>query len=128
MYSTHSQLIKNLYCRRNVRSRRNIETILTKKKKKELAGLRKKNNNISCFPFWTNLAYRLMVTWVAFLYGKVRRQVVDGQTFPNTEGSCEYVQQARQCTYTRNNEASSRNHCCCGKAISITYSGGGLCL
>jgi len=65
-----------------------------------------------------------MVTWVAFPYGKVRRQVVDGQTFPNTEGSCEYVEQARQCTYTRNNEASSRNHCCSGKAISITYSGG----
>ena len=32
-----------------------------------------------------------MVTWVAFVYGKVRRQVVDGQTFPNTEGSCEYA-------------------------------------
>jgi hypothetical protein len=28
----------------------------------------------------------------------------------------------RQWTYKRNNEARSRNHCCCGKAISITYS------
>jgi hypothetical protein len=29
--------------------------------------------------------------------------------------------QARQCTYKRNIEAHSRNHCCRGKAISITY-------
>jgi len=28
----------------------------------------------------------------------------------------------RQCTYKRNAEARSRNHCCHGKAISITYS------
>jgi hypothetical protein len=28
----------------------------------------------------------------------------------------------RQCTYQRNNEARSRNHCCRGKAVSITYS------
>jgi hypothetical protein len=43
--------------------------------------------------------YGLMFTWDAFLYGKVRRLVVDGQTFPNTEGSCEYVEQARQCKF-----------------------------
>jgi hypothetical protein len=30
--------------------------------------------------------------------------------------------QDRQCTYTHNIEAHSRNHCCRGKAISITYS------
>jgi hypothetical protein len=65
-----------------------------------------------------------MVTWVAFLHGMVRSQVVDGQTFPNTEGSYEYVEQARQCTYKRNIEARSRNHCCRGKAVSITYSQG----
>jgi hypothetical protein len=29
--------------------------------------------------------------------------------------------QDRQCTYKRNIEARSRNHCCSGKAISITY-------
>jgi hypothetical protein len=28
----------------------------------------------------------------------------------------------RQCTYKRNIEARSRNHCCRGKAVSITYS------
>jgi hypothetical protein len=27
-----------------------------------------------------------------------------------------------QCTYKRNTEELSRNHCCSGKAISITYS------
>jgi hypothetical protein len=27
-----------------------------------------------------------------------------------------------QCTYKRNNEARSRNHWCCGKAVSVTYS------
>jgi hypothetical protein len=27
----------------------------------------------------------------------------------------------RQCTYKRSIEARSRNHCCRGKAISITY-------
>jgi hypothetical protein len=30
--------------------------------------------------------------------------------------------QDRQCKYKRNTEARSRNHCCRGKAISITYS------
>jgi len=30
--------------------------------------------------------------------------------------------QHRQCTYKRNIEARSRNHCCRGKAVSITYS------
>ena len=30
--------------------------------------------------------------------------------------------QDMQCTYRRNIEARSRNHCCSGKAISITYS------
>jgi hypothetical protein len=30
--------------------------------------------------------------------------------------------QDRQCTYKRNIEARSCNHCCSGKAISITYS------
>jgi hypothetical protein len=33
------------------------------------------------------------------------------------------VQQHRQCTYKHNIEARSYNHCCSGKAISITYSG-----
>jgi hypothetical protein len=28
----------------------------------------------------------------------------------------------RQCIYKRNIEARSRNHCCRGKAISVTYS------
>jgi hypothetical protein len=27
----------------------------------------------------------------------------------------------RQGTYKRNTEARSRNHCCCGKAVSIKY-------
>ena len=27
-----------------------------------------------------------------------------------------------QCTYTRNIQALSRDHCCSGKAISVTYS------
>ena len=31
--------------------------------------------------------------------------------------------QHSQCTYKRNIEARSRNHCCRGKAVSITYSG-----
>ena len=31
-------------------------------------------------------------------------------------------QQDRQCKYKRNNEVRSQNHCCRGKAISITYS------
>jgi len=30
--------------------------------------------------------------------------------------------QERQCTYTRNIETRSRNHCCCWKARSVTYS------
>jgi hypothetical protein len=30
--------------------------------------------------------------------------------------------QDRQCTYKRNTAACWRNNCCCGKAISITYS------
>jgi hypothetical protein len=30
--------------------------------------------------------------------------------------------QDRQCTYKRNMEARSRNHCCSGKAVSITHS------
>jgi len=34
----------------------------------------------------------------------------------------ESMKQDRQCTYERNNEARSRNHCCRRKAISITYS------
>jgi hypothetical protein len=33
-----------------------------------------------------------------------------------------YRRQERQCTYKRNIEARSRNHCCRGKAISITHS------
>ena len=32
------------------------------------------------------------------------------------------LQQYRQCTYKHNIEARYRNHCCSGKAISITYS------
>jgi hypothetical protein len=28
----------------------------------------------------------------------------------------------RQCTYKRNTETFPRNHCCCGKAIAISYS------
>jgi hypothetical protein len=32
------------------------------------------------------------------------------------------AEQRRQCTYKRNTEAPSRNHCCRGKAKSITYS------
>ena len=32
------------------------------------------------------------------------------------------LQQERQCAYKRNCEARSRNRCCCGKAIIITYS------
>jgi len=31
-------------------------------------------------------------------------------------------EQDRECTYTPNIESRSRNHCCHGKAISITYS------
>ena len=31
-------------------------------------------------------------------------------------------EQDRLCKYTRNIEACSRNHCCCGKAVSISYS------
>jgi hypothetical protein len=31
-------------------------------------------------------------------------------------------EQNRQCTYKRNIEARSWNHCCRGKAISVTYS------
>jgi len=34
----------------------------------------------------------------------------------------QYVDKDRQCTYKFNTEASSGNHCCRGKAISITYS------
>ena len=30
--------------------------------------------------------------------------------------------QERHCTYKRNIEARSRNHCCRGKAVSVTYS------
>ena len=33
-----------------------------------------------------------------------------------------HVQLDRQCTYKRNILARSRNHCCRGKAISVTYS------
>ena len=33
-----------------------------------------------------------------------------------------YFKKDRQCTYTRNDEASSFNHCCHGKGISITNS------
>jgi hypothetical protein len=32
------------------------------------------------------------------------------------------IKQGRKCTYKRNIEALSLNHCCRGKAISITYS------
>ena len=32
-------------------------------------------------------------------------------------------QKDRQCTYKHNNEARSRNHCCCGHAINIAYYG-----
>jgi len=32
-------------------------------------------------------------------------------------------QQDRQCTYERNTDSRSCNHCCRGKAISTTYSG-----
>ena len=31
------------------------------------------------------------------------------------------IKQDRQCTYNVNTEERSRNHCCSGKAISITY-------
>jgi hypothetical protein len=31
------------------------------------------------------------------------------------------IKQDRQCTYKRNNEASSSNHCCCGRIVSITF-------
>jgi len=34
---------------------------------------------------------------------------------------CQWIWQDRQCTYKRNTEARSSNHCCSGKAISITY-------
>jgi hypothetical protein len=36
-------------------------------------------------------------------------------------GDC-VLKQERQCTYKRNIEARSRNHCCHGKAIGIRYS------
>ena len=32
------------------------------------------------------------------------------------------IRQNRKCTYKRNIEARSRNHCCSGKAIDLTYS------
>jgi hypothetical protein len=32
------------------------------------------------------------------------------------------VKKDGQCRYKRNNEACSCDHCCCGEAISITYS------
>ena len=32
------------------------------------------------------------------------------------------MKQGRQCTYERNNEARSPNHCCRKKAVRITYS------
>ena len=34
----------------------------------------------------------------------------------------ETMKQGRQCTYERNNEARSPNHCCRKKAVRITYS------
>jgi len=34
---------------------------------------------------------------------------------------CSWIKQDRQCTYKLNIEARSRNHYCCGKAVSITY-------
>jgi hypothetical protein len=34
---------------------------------------------------------------------------------------CKKIFQVRQCRYKRNIEVRSRNHCCCGKAINITY-------
>jgi len=40
----------------------------------------------------------------------------------NIQPLCEN-QQDRQCTYKRNIEERSCNHCCSGKAISITYCG-----
>jgi hypothetical protein len=33
------------------------------------------------------------------------------------------IKQRWKCAYKRNIEKRSRKHCCCGKAISITYSG-----
>jgi hypothetical protein len=34
---------------------------------------------------------------------------------------CKKILQVRQYAYKRNIESRSRNHCCCGKAIRITY-------
>jgi hypothetical protein len=50
-------------------------------------------------------------------------------TFPNVRSTSSVdlqsrtsLKQDRQCTYKRNIEARSRNHCCPAKAISTTYS------
>jgi hypothetical protein len=37
-------------------------------------------------------------------------------------GRVHYIKQERQCTCRSNIAVRSRNHCCCGKAMSITYS------
>ena len=38
-------------------------------------------------------------------------------------GQISIIEQGRQCTYKRNIEVRSRNHCCRARAICITYSG-----
>jgi hypothetical protein len=44
------------------------------------------------------------------------------ELFKPTKNGRVVLHQDRQCAYKRNIEARSRNHCCRGKAINITYS------
>jgi len=47
---------------------------------------------------------------------EIRGRIILKRTIKTWEMNKILKESSRQCTYKRNNETSSRNHCCCGKA------------